>query len=376
MKVRLDPARLRGTVRVPTSKSLLHRHLICQALAGEYEAPPPEAEDVQYTVRALEALRCGEARIDCGMSGSTLRFLLPLAMARGQVGATFTGDERLLTRPIGALLPMERTASGWRVTGRLTPGSYRLTADETSQTLSGLMMALPLLDAPSKIMLTTKPVSKPYLDMTLAVMARHGVSIEEKAGGYIVPAPQSYRKYAFTPEGDWSAAAWYTVMNALQGQEITVENIVRPSLQGDSRIADYVNSNADKFDLSATPDLLPPLALWAVLRRNRVTRFSHVGFLRGKESDRLRNTARILNALGGCVREETDGLTVIGAEKLHGGAAVDGHRDHRMVMLAAFAAVLCEKSVTLTGAEFADKSYRAFWRDYISLGGKMEVLKP
>ena len=376
MEVRLYPSQLQGTVSVPDSKSLLHRHLICQALAGELLIPAEASDDVRYTAQALAALQRSETQIDCGMSGSTLRFLLPLAMAQGRVGVTFTGDPHLLERPMPAPLPMERTARGWQVTGKLTPGVYRLAANETSQLISGLLMALPLLNEPSKIMLTTDAVSKPYLDMTIAVMAAHGVSVEEQEDGYVIAAPQTYKKEAFLSEGDWSAAAWYVVMNALQDGGITVKNVSTPSLQGDSRISDYVNCNPTEIDISQTPDLLPPLALWAALQVGKTTRFTRAGFLRGKESDRLANTAHILNALGGRVTEEADGLIVYGVSQLRGGVTVDGYRDHRMAMLAAFAAALCQQPVMLVGAEFVDKSYPGFWQDYTALGGKMEVIAP
>ena len=374
MEVKLYPSQLQGSVSVPESKSLLHRHLICQALAGEFVTPTEAADDIRYTAQALAALRRGESRIDCGMSGSTLRFLLPLAMAQGRVGVTFTGDSRLLERPLHAPLPMERTEQGWRITGELTPGTFCLAADETSQLVSGLLMSLPLLNEPSKIMLTTDAVSKPYIDMTIAVMKAHGVLVEKRGDSYEVFAPQTYQSTGFSSDGDWSAAAWYVVMNKLQDGEIQVENLTHSSLQGDKKILDYVNLTMAEIDISQTPDLLPTLALWAALQEGKTTRFTHAGFLRGKESDRLENAARILNALGAQVKEEADRLTVFGVANLQGGVSVDACADHRMAMLAAFAAALCRQPVTLIGAEFVVKSYPDFWQDYTALGGKMEVI--
>lgn len=375
MEVRLFPTRFQGAVSVPVSKSLLHRHLILSALAGESPIlPAVESDDVSRTAAALAALQRGEKYIDCGSSGSTMRFLLPVAMAQGKNGVTFTGDPRLLQRPMPAPLPMERTRDGWRITGELLPGAYRLAADETSQLISGLLMALPLLAEPSDIMLTTRPVSTPYIDMTIQMMKRYGVVVEKaEGGGYRIPAPQRYQCDEFSVEGDWSAAAWYVVINALQNGGIHIENATTPSLQGDSRITSYVNLNPDEIDISQTPDLLPPLALWGALQGGKTLRLTQAGFLRGKESDRLAGTAQILRALGGKVLEEPDGLTIYGASHLQGGVKLDGCRDHRMVMLAAFAAAYCDEPVTLTGAEFVEKSYRAFWRDYAALGGKAEV---
>lgn len=373
MEIRLFPSYLHGSISVPVSKSLLHRHLICRSLAGEYIELPDAADDVARTAAALAALRNGEKVIDCGRSGSTLRFLLPLAMAQGKIDVMLTGEEQLLKRPVPASLPMERTARGWRVTGKLTSGTYLLAADETSQLISGLLMALPLLDKPSNIMLTTDPVSKPYLDMTAAVMAQHGVTVERTETGYHIPAPQTYQKADLPQEGDWSAAAWYVMLNDLQGGDIRVTNTVFPSIQGDCAVLNYVNFKPEEIDISQTPDLLPPLALWAALQDGRETRFVHGAFLRGKESDRLHNIAVIINALGGMAMEEADGLTVRGVSALHGGAAVDSCGDHRMTMLAAFAAVLCQNPVTLTGAECVSKSYPDFWRDYAALGGRAEA---
>ena len=376
MEIRLFPSHLHGAVSVPASKSLLHRHLICQALAGEYPTLPAAADDVCRTVQALAALRCGEKVIDCGMSGSTLRFLLPLAMAQGKTNIMLTGERRLLERPVPAVLPMERTPEGWRITGKLTPGIYTLAADETSQLISGLLMALPLLEQPSEIMLTTEPVSKPYLDMTVSVMAQHGVVVEPTATGYRIPAPQTYQTAEISQEGDWSAAAWYVVWNALRGDVIQVENTVLPTLQGDCAIEAYLREKKERIDVSRTPDLLPPLALWASLQPGREIHFTHAAFLRGKESDRLHNTAQILHALGAEVAEQQDGLTVWGVSALRGGAAVDACGDHRMAMLAAFAAALCQQPVTLTDAACVSKSYPDFWRDYAALGGRTEVTAP
>lgn len=377
MEVRICPAFLKGTVSVPVSKSLMHRHLICQTLAGGAVAVPPgSGDDIDHTAKALLTLQGQGTEIDCGMSGSTLRFLLPIAMALGKIGTTFSGDARLLERPLYVNLPMERTPRGWKIIDRLTPGQYALPANETSQMISGLLMALPLLDKPSKIMLTTKAVSQPYLDMTVAVMAQHGVLVEKCDNGYRIPAPQTYRKAELFAEGDWSAAAWYVGINALKKGDVFVENMETSSLQGDSRIINYVNSNLGEIDISQTPDLLPPLSLWAALQDGKTTRFTHGAFLRRKESDRLHQTAVILNTLGAQVMEEPDGLTIHGVKELTGGKKVDACADHRMAMLAAFAGALCKQEIVLSGAESVSKSYPNFWRDYVHLGGRLEVTEP
>lgn len=373
MTLLLKPAALQGPVAVPPSKSILHRELICTYLAQGRILPITGGEDAERTAVALQGLAEGATTIDCGMSGATLRMVLPLAMALGRTGVTFTGAPRLMERPVPGDLPMERTPSGWRITGPLTAGSYELPADVTSQVLSGLLLALPLLDKPSNIMLTTKAVSRPYLAMTRAVMAHHGVRVEETADGYRVPAPQTYAPATLLEEGDWSAAAWYAVVNGCQsGPAVTVANCPLPSLQGDSRVIDYVNQMPAELSLSDTPDLLPPLALYAALQAGKTTRFTGCAALRHKESDRLTATAEILNALGGRVTAEPDGLTVKGVAQLRGGATVDSRGDHRMAMLAAFGALFCARPVTLTGGECVAKSYANFWRDYRALGGAAE----
>mgnify|MGYP000847346540 CR=1 FL=1 len=175
MTRRLYPARLTGTVAAPPSKSAWHRELICRFLAGQ---PLPQAlsgADVSATLSGLRVLRQGGDAIDCGASGATLRFLLPLAMALGRTGLHLTGTPRLLERPLSAPYPVARENAGYRITEPLTPGRYALRGDETSQTVSGLLMALPLLAEPSELVLTTPLVSRAYVDMTLDALRRHGI---------------------------------------------------------------------------------------------------------------------------------------------------------------------------------------------------------
>ena len=376
MNVLLQGGRLQGGVTVPWSKSLLHRQLICRFLADGLVMDAPGGDDTAATQTVLRGLRAGETSVYCGKSGATLRLLLPVAMALGKTGVTFACDPQLLRRPVPAPLPMEKTAAGWRVTGPLTWGRYALAADETSQVVSGLLLALPLLGGDSEIVLTTPAVSRPYLTMTVNTMARYGVTATETPTGYRIPGGQRYRPAPMAPEGDWSAAAWYLVYNALRGETaVTVDNLTLPSLQGDSAVIDYVNHLPELIPISDTPDLLPPLALLAALSPGKTTRFTGGAFLRGKESDRLDATAAMLSALGGCVREEKDGLTVTGISRFHGGAA-DSRGDHRMALLAAFAALFATGPVTLTDASCVTKSYPAFWDDYTRLGGKREVLAP
>lgn len=373
MTRRLYPARLAGTVTAPPSKSAWHRALICRFLAGQ---PLPErvsGDDVKHTLAGLRALESGAPLIDCGDSGATLRFLLPLAMALGRRDTLFAGTPRLLERPLSAPYPVERTERGYRAAAPLTPGRYALRGDETSQTVSALLMALPLLDAPSRLVLTTPLVSRPYVDMTLDALRRHGVTAEETADGWRIPAPQSFRADDGPIEGDWSAAGWWLTVDALQGGGVTVEGLSPQSRQSDRAIVDHLQRLPETADVSQTPDLLPTLALLAAMTP-QTTRFTGGAFLRRKESDRLRTTAAVLSALGAEVREQPDGLTVTGGTPLRGGVTVDAFGDHRIAMLCACGALFCAEPVTLRGGDCVSKSYEGFWRDYAALGGKAEEL--
>lgn len=373
MTRRLYPARLAGTVTAPPSKSAWHRALICRFLAGQ---PLPErvsGDDVKHTLAGLRALESGAPLIDCGDSGATLRFLLPLAMALGRRDTLFAGTPRLLERPLSAPYPVERTERGYRAAAPLTPGRYALRGDETSQTVSALLMALPLLDAPSRLVLTTPLVSRPYVDMTLDALRRHGVTAEETADGWRIPAPQSFRADDDPIEGDWSAAGWWLTVDALQGGGVTVEGLSPQSRQSDRAIVDHLQRLPETVDVSQTPDLLPTLALLAAMTP-QTTRFTGGAFLRRKESDRLRTTAAVLSALGAEVREQPDGLTVTGGTPLRGGVTVDAFGDHRIAMLCACGTLFCAEPVTLRGGDCVSKSYEGFWRDYAALGGKAEEL--
>ena len=373
MTRRLYPARLTGRVTAPPSKSAWHRALICRFLAGQSLPEQVSGDDVKHTLVGLRALQSGAPVVDCGDSGATLRFLLPLAMALGRRDTLFTGSPRLLERPLSAPYPVERTERGYRTAAPLPPGRYALRGDETSQTVSGLLMALPLLDAPSQLVLTTPLVSRPYVDMTLDTLHRHGVTAEETADGWRIPAPQPFRADDGPIEGDWSAAGWWLTVNALQGGGVTVEGLSSRSRQSDRAIVDYLQRLPETVDVSQTPDLLPTLALLAAMTP-QTTRFTGGAFLRRKESDRLHTTAAVLSVLGAEVREQPDGLAVTGGTPLRGGVTVDAFGDHRIAMLCACGALFCAQPVTLRGGDCVSKSYEDFWRDYAALGGKMEEL--
>ena len=368
--MKLYPATLRGCVTPPQSKSILHRELICQALCGIYPSVPDAAGDVQMTQSALAALRDGRRLVDCGESGSTLRFLLPVAAAMGKVGTVFTGSPRLLQRPVPAGLPIVRTASGWRICDALNSGEYVIDASRTSQVVSGLLMALPLT-ADDSVLRVKAPVSRGYVELTISVLHRYGIAGERWADGYRIPGGQVYRAAPLQTEADWSAVAWYAAVNAL-GHQVYIKQLNNDSDQPDRVITEYLKHLPEQIDISQTPDLFPVLALFSALQEGKSTAFIHCASLRGKESDRLHNVTNILTALGVRAEETMDSLRVYGQAKLRGGAMIDPCGDHRMAFLAAFGALFCDSAVTLTDADCVKKSYPRFWEDYTALGGHIE----
>jgi len=411
-----------GVVTVPPSKSLSHRAVICAALAGGEAAGAVvrnlgRSEDIAATERGIAAICAaaagGAGEINCGESGSTLRFLIPLAAGGGALRAwRFTGRGRLLARPQdvyadvflahggeGACFVQEPGAI--LVRGPLLPGRYELRGDVSSQFLTGLLLALPLLSGDSEIALTTPLESAAYVDLTLDVMRAFGVTVcaggagvcgrQDAAptvrdeGGYgcwHVPGGQRYRPAAYTVEGDWSQAAFFLCAAAL-GRDVKVEGLRADSLQGDRRVADVLkqmrfdregesggepaSSPASEaaplvVDCKDIPDIVPPLAAAACCAVGE-TRFENAGRLRLKESDRLAALAQELARIGADAREEGDALVIRGRDALEGGAA-DAHGDHRIAMALAVASIRCRTPVRLTGAESVAKSYPDFWRDW------------
>lgn len=217
MQVKITPSPLAGTVQLPPSKSFAIRALICSALAGGGSvAPLGTSADIAATVQALADLAAGRDEIFCNESGSLVRFLIPVAAALGK-SVTFTGAGRLPRRPLDAfatLLPQHgvqvQTDGGlpFSITGKLRPGQYEIAGNVSSQYLTGLLLALPLLDGDSAVLLTTELESKPYVDITLQVMAAFGVQVRPTDFGYLVRGNQQYKPVDFTVESDWSHAAF------------------------------------------------------------------------------------------------------------------------------------------------------------------------
>ena len=393
----IEPGARRGEVRAPASKSQAHRYLICAALT---EHPvrvenAGDSQDLRATRECLSALLKtdgGTCRLDCGESGTTLRFLLPLAGTFG-ADAEFMLHGRLPERPIEPLA-RELCAHGMNIehrgnilycSGALRPGTFKLPGDVSSQFISGLLMALPLLSGDSTLYITGQLQSAPYVAMTLEALRLSGISIIENDGGYYIPGGQSYAApEIMTVEGDWSNAAPFLCMGALSRSGVAVTGLNLESVQGDKAIVQIlrelgavVESDKDRvrvcraelrgtvIDAAMIPDLVPSLAALAAAADGE-TKIINAGRLRLKESDRLGGTAWLLRALGADARVGGDSLVIRGGSELAGGTA-ETESDHRMAMAAAVAACACRGAVTVIDPGCVSKSYPGFWDDFSSL---------
>ena len=390
MDIRITPQKLNGAVTPPASKSMAHRAVLAMALASETGTLSnlSDSQDIQATKRCVEALKAprpdGELPfLDCGESGSTLRFLIPIALAVSG-GGVFTGHGRLMERPQGPYFDIfkekgifyEQKDGVLTVQGTLTPGVYHLPGNVSSQFVTGLLYALPLLPGDSTIEITTPLESSGYVDMTLNMLEKFGISVENRNyESFRVPGNQAYQARNIVVEADWSQAGFWYAANFLDNH-VSIQGLNADSTQGDRVMASLYRKLAKPgdvdIDVSGCPDLLPPLAVMAAVR-NGTTHFINAARLRIKESDRLATTAALLNRLGSSAEDGPDSLTVRGIPSFSGGT-VDGANDHRIVMAAAIAATRADAPLTILGAEAVNKSYPSFWDDYKRLGGVFDVL--
>lgn len=412
MDITITPGFLKGKVTVPPSKSVAHRLIISAGLAdGESVISNIYmSKDIEATIEAMKALgaeiscvadggglysvsvkgitKPAEAAvIDCCESGSTLRFLIPVASALG-VSATFIGKGKLPQRPITPYLS-EMTKNGvafdynntmpFTVSGKLNPGEYKIAGDISSQFITGLLFALSVLDGESEIILTSHLESKPYVDITVDCLNKFGACISEAPNGYSVNGVKSLKPHSEEVEGDYSQAAFFYVANAL-GCDINIDGLNENSFQGDKRIVeicrDVVYNNSDRsklktfdIDCSDIPDLVPILTVLASFC-DGVSHITNAARLRIKESDRLSAISNALNSVGGKVKELDDGLEITGVENLNGGE-IDSCNDHRIAMAMAIASIKCKDKLIIKGAECVQKSYPNFFEDFKLLGGKI-----
>ena len=341
-----------------------------------------------------------ERLIDCNESGSTLRFLVPIAALFDGINR-FIGRGNLGKRPLdtyynifdeqGIKYSYKEGILDLRTEGKLKSGEFKVKGNISSQFITGLLFTLPLLDGDSKIIITTEMESKGYIDLTLSAIKDFGVEIiNNNYKEFIVKGNQNYKSRDYRVEGDYSQAAFFLCADAL-GNEITANDLKLDSLQGDKEVIDILERIGVKFEsknssligksngqLKATvidgsqcPDIIPVVTLVASICEG-TTEIINAERLRIKECDRLAAVTSELNKLGADIKEKQDGLIINGVKKLKGGAEVWSHKDHRIAMTLAIASTVCEEPIIIKDYECVSKSYPQFWDDYKSLGGKFD----
>ncbi len=393
MTTEIIPNKLSGKINAISSKSVAHRMLICAALADKESKLQINTTslDIEATVSALVSLGAEikidgniytvtpikdkkDAFVDCNESGSTLRFLVPVGASLGKK-CTFTGRGRLPERPMKTLTDVLKNhgvkvneSFPIEIEGELQKGRYTLDGSVSSQFVTGLLLALPSAGG-GEIEVTGEMQSKSYIDITLSVMEKFGVKVEENGNKFIVP-DKNFISANLSAEGDWSNAAFFLAAG------VEVENLDVNSEQGDKKIVqilERLNKTGDiQIDVSDIPDLVPVIAVKAAVRKGR-TSIINAERLKLKESDRILSTVSMINDLGGSAVGTENSIVIDGKEKLSGGT-VDSFNDHRIVMASAIAAQYSENNVIIKGAEAVKKSYPNFFDDYKKLGGVLNVM--
>ena len=386
MDLTIQPGSLRGKIHIIPSKSQAHRLLICAAFANNETTLVclETNRDIEATVDCLNALGADIVRTDSGYSidpiseipasavlnccesGSTLRFMLPIVGALG-VDATFQMAGRLPQRPLFPLWEeMERmgctltrpSADTIRCTGKLKAGNYLIDGGVSSQFITGLLFALPLIDGKCSLEITGKVESKPYIELTCHALR-------------LFDAPNYHTPGYLKVEGDWSNGAFFLAAKAL-GNDVDVLNLNSDSAQGDRAVVNVLNqleAGIPTVSASDIPDLVPILSVVAAAKHGAI--FTDIRRLRLKESDRVSSTVAMIENLGGKAEADENTLRILGTG-LDGGT-VDAVNDHRIAMSAAIAATVCKQDVTILGAECVKKSYPRFWEEYARLGGNYEL---
>ena len=406
----LTPTTLNGTVIVPPSKSMAHRAVICASLAAGRSTIKniQLSDDILATIEGMrsfgaiisyddqtltiDGIRNGAAQesrtINCNESGSTLRFLIPLAtLFTGETH--FIGQGHLGKRPLEPYQELFEAQSlhykqaatenlQLSVAGPLTSGIYEMRGDISSQFITGMLLTLPLLTEDSILKITTHLESKCYIDLTLSVLQSFGIVIEQDETGqeYRIKGQQAYTARDYTVEGDYSQAAFWLSANAL-GNELLVNGLDSDSLQGDQAIVSILatvnggsNDSERIIDGAQVPDIIPVVALVAALSKGK-TKIINLERLRIKESDRLVATQKELTALGAQIEIVGDSLLIEGVSELSGGQEVWSHKDHRMAMMLAIASTVCQEPIHIKDTDCVKKSYPNFWETFQQLGGKI-----
>ncbi|NLF37412.1 MAG: 3-phosphoshikimate 1-carboxyvinyltransferase [Clostridiaceae bacterium] len=409
-----------GEINAIASKSYAHRHLICSALSDKpnYLKINQSSQDIEATINCLNALGATivkndngiaispiskiikNACLDCNESGSTFRFMLPISCALNSE-SVFQMKPGLARRPItnlylqlkskGCILSEEGSVPFY-ANGQLQGGDFSLPGNISSQFITGLLMALPLLNLKSTITLTSDLESSGYVDITIDVLKNYGVNIEKKFNKFIIPENQKYISPGNADiEKDWSNAAFFLCAGALTDKGITVTGLNRNSHQKDMYILNVLKDigadisfsenkitvkknklNSFELDAKEIPDIIPVLSLVASLSKG-TSRIYNAKRLRIKESDRLSSIYDMLKKIGAQIEQDDDTLLITGKPMLKGGI-VDSFNDHRIAMTAAIASISCENPVIIKDAQAINKSYPSFLDDFIKIGGKVETV--
>ena len=417
MNVTIKPAPLSGKVMIPPSKSLSHRAIIAASLASGKSVISNVlySNDIKATIEAMRALGATideyedslviygskvkrvKNVINAGESGSTIRFMIPIALVNGSF-MEFRGENHLVKRPLDTFFEIfddqgikyERGEDylPLKVYSGLKSGIFKIRGDISSQFITGLLYALPLLDGDSKIIITTNLESKGYIDLTLDMLKKYGITIENKDyKEFIVKGNQVYRPYDYTIEGDFSQSAFFLVADCL-GADIKLLAMNMDSHQGDKKIlkdiedfhskihfedeilfAEKGNTLGATIDFSQSPDLGPALTVLAALS-DGTSEFINAGRLRIKECDRITSMKEELEKMGASIIEHEDGMTIHGVKMLHG-AVLDSHNDHRVAMALAMASLKTNGEIKILNAGCVSKSYPNFWSVFEKLGGNI-----
>lgn len=416
MAVQITPHQLKGSVSVPPSKSMAHRAIICASLArGKSTITNIEySQDIKATISAMKALGTmifeyddyleidgtttflkNQCEIDCCESGSTLRFMVPISIVC-EANIHFFGEGRLGKRPLdvyydifekqGISYLYKENCLDLYVRGRLHGGEFEIPGNVSSQFISGLLFALPLMDEGSVIKITSPLESKGYIDLTLQMLNQYGIQIiNHDYQELIIPGNQHYYPHNYRVEADFSQAAFYLVAGAFHN-DVILKDLNLESYQGDKeaiaileRMGCELIKKEDGYQMisqqlvsttidgSQCPDIIPVIALACALTKG-TSKIEHIGRLRIKECDRLHATVEVIQQLGGQAQEFDDSMIIEGVEQLRGGC-VSSYNDHRMAMMEAIASTVCQDKVIIDKKDCVKKSYPSFWEHFQMLGG-------
>lgn len=416
-QIKIKPKKLSGSVQVPPSKSMAHRAIICASLAkGQSIITGIEySQDIKATLSAMKALGTiivehkdyleidgtttflkNKCEINCEESGSTLRFMVPLSIVC-EANVHFTGAGRLGKRPLDVFYNIfdnqkiaylyKEDALDLYIQGQLKAGIFEIPGNVSSQFISGLLFALPLMDEDSKIIITSQLESKGYIDLTIQMLNQYGITVENhNYQEFIIKGQQQYHPCNYQVEADFSQAAFYLVAGAL-GNDVVLKGLNLDSNQGDKAAIEILQSMgcslistddgykmiSDKLhstviDGSQCPDIIPVIALCCALSEGTTT-INNVARLRIKECNRLSATVEAINAMGGQAKEVDDKMIITGVSQLTGGS-LSSYNDHRMAMMEAIASTVSLVELMIDDKDCVKKSYPSFWEHFIMLKGE------